>query len=227
MKAQSQKTRPDQKGPKFQAKRDRILDAAVAAFREKGYAGTSIQDISRQLHLTKGSLYYYFHDKEDILFACHERSLDHLLAITKEVRRAHKDPESALRVLIEKHTAIVVEAFRGTALALEVGALTGSRLRRVVQRRDEYEGTLRTLIEEGIRDEAFRPVDAKLAAFAVLGAINWMARWYREGGGTRPEEIGRFFADLFVRALKPAGPARRTKSAPAAGVRIVRGRART
>lgn len=219
--------RPDHNGPKFMVKRDQILDAAVAAFREKGYAGTSIQDISRQLHLTKGSLYYYFHDKEDILFACHERSLDHLLAITREVRGTQKDPESALRELIEKHAAIVVEEFRSTALALEVGALTGPRLRRVVQRRDEYEGTLRTLIEEGIRAEVFRPVDAKLAAFAILGAINWMARWYREGGGTRPREIGRSFADLFVRALKPAGQARRTKKVPAMGVRIVRGRART
>jgi len=220
-------SRPDHNGPKFIMKRGQILDAAVATFREKGYAGTSIQDISRQLHLTKGSLYYYFHDKEDILFACHERSLDHLLAITREVRRTHKDPESALRELIEKHAAIVVEEFRGTALALEVGALTGSRLRRVVQRRDEYESTLRTLIEEGIRAEEFRPIDAKLAAFAILGAINWMARWYREGGGTRPGEIGRSFADLFVRALKPAGPSRRTKRVPAIGVRIVRGRART
>jgi len=219
--------RPDQNGPKFVRKRDQILDAAVAAFREKGYAGTSIQDISRQLHLTKGSLYYYFHDKEDILFACHERSLDHLLAVSDEVRRTHKDPEPALRELIAKHAAIVVEEFRGTALALEVGALTGPRLRRVVKRRDEYEGTLRSVIEEGIRAGAFRPVDAKLTAFAILGAVNWMARWYREGGGTRPEEIGRSFADLFVRALKPAGPSRRIKRVPATGARIARGRART
>ncbi len=199
-----QKIRPDPKGPKFRAKRDQILDAAVAAFRKKGYAGTSIEDISRQLHLTKGSLYYYFHDKEDILFACHERSLDHLLSVAREVRRTHPDPEPALRELIGKHARIMVEEFRGTALALEVGALTGPRLKRVVRRRDEYEGMLRTLIEEGVRSGTFRPVNPKLAAFAVLGAINWMARWYRERGGTSPEEIGRFFADLHLRALKSA-----------------------
>jgi len=203
-----QKARPDPNGPKVQAKRDQILDAAVAAFRKKGYAGTSIEDISRQLHLTKGSLYYYFHDKEDILFACHERSLDHLLSVGRAARRRHRGPEAALEELIEKHAEIMVEEFRGTALALEVDALTGPRLKRVVRRRDQYEGILRGVIEEGVRSGAFRPVDSKLAAFAILGAINWMARWYREDGGAHPREIGHFFADLYLRALKSRGRTR-------------------
>lgn len=209
------RTRPEQNGPKHRAKRDRILDVAVAAFRRRGYAGTSIEDISRELHLTKGSLYHYFRDKEDILFSCHERALDHLLAVTRAVRRAHLEPEAALRELIHQHARIMVEEFRGTALALEVGALTGPRLRRVVGRRDEYEGTLRGLIEGGIRSGAFRPVDPKLSAFAILGAINWMARWYRAHGGASPDEVGRFFADLHLRALKRSGggPTRRGAAA--------------
>lgn len=204
-KSRPRRIRPEKNGSKHRAKRDQILDIAVAAFRRRGYAGTSIGDISRELQLTKGSLYHYFRDKEDILFSCHERSLDHLLSTTRAVRRAHPHAESALRELIHEHAGIMVEEFRGTALALEVGALTGLRLRRVVSRRDEYEGTLRGLIEEGVRSGAFRPVEPKLAAFAILGAINWMARWYRDDGGASPDEIGRFFADLFLRALKRSG----------------------
>jgi hypothetical protein len=61
-------------------------------------------------------------------------------------------------------------------------------------------------------------VDVKLVSFAIFGAINWVAQWYREGGGMRSEDVGRIFADLFVRALerrparRRAGAGRRTRS---------------
>ncbi len=205
--------RPGRNGSRRPGRREQILDIAVAAFQRRGFGGTSVEEISRQLHMTKGSLYYYFRDKEDILFSCHQRSLDHLLSISRGIRRRHPDPESALRELIERHVAIMVEEFRGTALALEVGALTGRRLKRVVDRRDRYERTLRGLIAEGVHSGRFRPVKPKLAVFAVLGAINWMARWYRDEGELGPDEIGRFFAELFIRGLKSSrGPSLRARA---------------
>ena len=67
--------------------------------------------------------------------------------------------------------------------------------------RDAYERSVRDVIAEGIAKKVFRPVDAKLAAFAILGALNWMARWYRAGGGASADEIGHAFADLFLSGL--------------------------
>ena len=200
---------------RYQARRDQILDIAVEAFRQKGYAGTSMQDIGHALERTKGSLYYYFPDKEEILFQCHERALDHILGIAAEVRDRHERPDAALRELIEKHVEIMVHEFHGTALALEIGDLTGERLSRVVQRRDRYERHLRELLREGVRAGVFRLVDAKLTTFAILGAINWVAQWYREAGGAQAREIGAAFADLFLQGLSPKGrrPARRPASA--------------
>ncbi len=207
--------RPRPSGARYRAKRDQILDTAVAAFRRGGYAGTSTHDIARALHMTKGSLYYYFRDKEDILFSCHARALDHLLAVARAARRRQRDPETALGELIEEHVGIMVHEFRGSALALEVATLSGLRRERVIRRRDQYEGMLRDIIAQGVRSGAFRPVDPRLTSFAILGAINWMARWYREAGGSSAEAIGRAFADLFVRALlRSPAPAR--TSLPAA-----------
>jgi len=224
VKDDARRTRSDHNRPKYQAKRDQILDTAVAAFRHKGYAGTSTQDIAHALHMTKGSLYYYFRDKEDILFSCHERALDHLLSGARAVRRRRRDPEATLRELIERHVGIMVHEFRGTALALEVATLNGSRHDHIVRRRDQYEGILRAVVEEGVRSGAFRPVDPRLAAFAFLGAINWMARWYREGGGRSAEEIGRTFADLFVGSLQPPRASARA-SRPSVRPSVHRGRA--
>jgi len=197
--------------PRFLARRDQILNIAVSAFRQKGYAGTSMQDIGRALERTKGSLYYYFPDKEAILYRCHERALDHILEVARGVRRASRGPAAALRHLIERHVTIMVHEFNGTALALEVGALTGGRLDEVVKRRDRYERILRDVIAQGMRTGAFRSVDAKLTAFAILGSINWIAQWYRSAGAARAEEIGQHFADLYLRALEPPTRTRRPR----------------
>jgi|SRR6516162_7529537 AcrR family transcriptional regulator len=201
---------------RYQARKDQILDVALSAFRHKGYAGTSMQDIGRALERTKGSLYYYFPDKEEILFRCHERALDHIHAVARTVRRTHVRPEVALRELIERHVAIMIEEFHGTALALELGALSGPRLAAVVRRRDQYERILRATIARGVRSRAFRRADPKLAAFAILGSINWIARWYRPTGRRRAAEVGRVFADLFMSGLEtPRRPRPRPRPARA------------
>jgi AcrR family transcriptional regulator len=200
---------------RYDARRDEILDTAVAAFRRKGYAGTSMRDIGRALMRTQGSLYYYFPDKEAILFRSHERALDRVLRMAAEVRRATSDPAERLRGLIQGHIELMVQEFHGTAFALELGALRGSRLRAVVRRRDRYERILRGVIATGIRRGRFHAVDPKLTAFALLGSINWIARWYRPRGGAGITEVGRAFADLYLRALlrnpargRAAGPPR-------------------
>jgi len=200
---------------RYQARREQILGIAVAAFRRRGYAGTSMQDIGQALERTKGSLYHYFADKEAILFQCHERAHRHMLDVARGVRGRHSDPPAALRELIARHVEIMVHEFHGTALALEVGALTGRRLSRVVAQRDRYERILRGVVSAGVRRGAFRPVDVKLTTFAILGAINWIAQWYRPSGGARPGEIGRCFADLFLHALRtPKRSTRRKRPAP-------------
>ena len=65
-------------------KRVEILRSAAAAFRRRGYHGASVDEIARALHMTKGNLYYYFESKEEILYFCHDYSLDILLRLLDE-----------------------------------------------------------------------------------------------------------------------------------------------
>jgi len=195
-----------------------ILESAVAAFRLHGYHGTTMEQIADQLLMTKGSLYYYFRDKEEILFAVHDQALDRLLEELARVRRGRGCPCERLEALLAAHIRIMVEGFHGTALALEFGALSPKRLRRVVEKRDRYERALRLLIAQGIRQECLRRVDPKMAGMAVLGAINWIARWYRPGGEAGASEVSRDFLDLFMGGWLPRGAAweRTHRSRPSA-----------
>ncbi len=187
---------------KRKAKRARILESAVRSFAAKGFYGTSMDDIAEELLLTRGSLYYYFRDKEEILALCHETALEAMLDVTERVRASALPPDQALRRIIVEHARVMVDKFHGTALALQVDALDARRRAAVVSVRDAYENSLRGVIAEGVQQKVFRPVNPKLAAFAILGAMNWMARWYRAGGGASADEIGEEFAGIFLEGLR-------------------------
>lgn len=190
---------------KREAKRLRILESAVHAFAARGFHGTSMLDISRELRLTRGSLYYYFRDKEEILALCHAVALEAVLEAYERVQASGLPPDQKLRRMIEEHVLIQVDKFHGTALALELDALRPPSRAAVVAGRDRYDRGLRGLIQEAILEGLFRAVDPKLTAFAIVGAINWIGRWYRPGGGAAPETLAAHFADLFLSALR-AGP---------------------
>src|SRR5204862_6080667 len=70
-----------------------ILKSAAAAFRRLGYHGATVEEIAAALRMKKGNLYYYFRNKEEILFACHQYSLDRLLELLAEVERSGLRPE--------------------------------------------------------------------------------------------------------------------------------------
>jgi len=188
-------------------KRALILESAVQAFAARGFYGTSMDDIAEELKLTRGSLYYYFRDKEEILALCHAAALDAVLEAAERVRAAKLRPDEALRRLIVEHVLIQVDKFHGTALALEIDALQPAARAAVVVARDRYERVMRDLLADGIGAGLFRTVNVKLTTFAIFGAINWIGRWYRASGSTSPREIGERFADLFLEALwpRPAG----------------------
>src|SRR4249919_3841278 len=79
--------------------RVQILQSAAAAFRKFGYHGATVQRIAASLRMEKGNLYYYFRNKEEILFACHEYSLDRLIRLIDEVADARVGPDEKVRTL--------------------------------------------------------------------------------------------------------------------------------
>jgi AcrR family transcriptional regulator len=187
---------------KRKLKRHLILESAVKAFASRGFYGTSMDDIADELHLTRGSLYYYFRDKEEILALCHLAALEAVLEAAARVRGAGLPPDETLRRLVVEHVRIQVDKFHGTALALEFDALEPTARAAVVAARDRYERALREILADGVAAGLFRPVDPKLAAFSIFGAINWIGRWYRASGPATPDEIGAQFAEVFLDGLR-------------------------
>ena len=179
-----------------------ILKSAAAAFRRLGYHGATVEQIAAALHMKKGNLYYYFRNKEDILFACHQYSLDRLHELLDEVEQSGLRPDEKLRRLIGSFVHIVLDELHGTALFLDLGALSPAHLRAVIVRRDRFDRGIRQVLEEGMANHAFERSDPKLLAFAILGAVNWIPRWFDPGGPASSQEVADRFADYLIAGLR-------------------------
>ena len=179
-----------------------ILRSAVDAFRRRGFHGASMDQIARALGMQKGNLYYYFKSKEAILFFCHDYSLDILLERLREVEREQAPPALRLRRLIVAFVHMILDDLHGTALTMDLQAMTRAHLRSVVRKRDRFDRGVRAVIEDGIRQGVFEDGDPKLLAFAILGAGNWITRWYDPAGPASSDEIATAFADYLVGGLE-------------------------
>jgi AcrR family transcriptional regulator len=179
-----------------------ILKSAAIAFRRLGYHGATVEQIAAALQMKKGNLYYYYRNKEEILLACHQYSLDRLLAILEEIEQSAASPDEKLRRLIVAFVHTILDELHGTALFLDLEALTGPHRRQVIARRDRFDHGMRRVIEDGVRSGAFGNIDAKLLSFAILGAVNWIPRWYQPDGPASSQEIAARFADYLVGGLQ-------------------------
>ena len=183
------------------AKRIEILRSAAAAFRRRGYHGASVEEIASALHMTKGNLYYYFQSKEEILYFCHDYSLDILLDLLRRTEAAGGAPEKRLRALIEAFVHMIIDELHGTALTMDLQALSPPLLKRIIAKRDRFDHGIRSILQEGMEQGLFTPGDPKLLSFAILGAVNWITRWFDPAGSASSEQIGQSFAEYLVRGL--------------------------
>lgn len=182
-------------------RRIEILKSAAAAFRRRGYHGASVDEIASALHMTKGNLYYYFKNKEAILYACHDYSLDLLLELMTQVRAASTPPDDKLRRLVQAFVHIIIDELHGTALTFEAESLSPPLFRKIIARRDLFDRGMREIIQQGMDQGIFRKGDPKMIELAIMGAVNWIAKWYDPAGPWGSDEIGKAFADYLVGGL--------------------------
>jgi AcrR family transcriptional regulator len=179
-----------------------ILKAAAKAFRKLGYHGATVEEIAAALHMKKGNLYYYFRNKEEILFACHQYSLDRLMLLLDDVEQSGVQADEKLRRLVAAFVHTILDELHGTALLLDLEALTPAHLKAVIARRDRFERGVRQVLEDGIAEGHFGAGDPKLLAFAMFGAVNWIPRWFNPEGAATSQQIADLFADFFIRGLR-------------------------
>lgn len=186
------------------ARRHQILTVAAQLFAERGYDGTSIRDLAKQVGLLPGSVYHHFPSKEELIVSVHQEGFRQLITDVEAAIAAETDPWQRLEKACGAHIrAVVVGNNISTVTGVSLFSLHDTKLRRRLQAdRDRYESIfIRLITALDVAEE----VDRSLLRFLLLGALNWTLVWYRPGKKS-PDEIARQFVTIL--ACRPPAAAK-------------------
>jgi TetR/AcrR family fatty acid metabolism transcriptional regulator len=171
-----------------EAKRERILDAAVLEIARRGYYGTTVSTIARRAGVADGTIYLYFKNKEDVLVSIFERAMLRFIGEAQRIVDDAAGAEEKLRRIVALHLSLLGEdrdlavifqvEFRHTVHVLEV--LSRSRIR-------DYLALIAQVVQQGKDEGVFRPeTDALLAAKVIFGVLDEMGTdWVLSRKNTR------------------------------------------
>jgi AcrR family transcriptional regulator len=179
------------------AARETFLQAATLLVNERGYLGASVQKISEQLNLTKGAFYHHLDNKDDLIVACFQRTLD---IIKRTLDDAGKVARNGAEHLIAACTALTEYQLSGNAPLLRTSALTSvpeemSAL--LVREFDRNSGRVSLVLTDGIADGSFRPTDTNIGAQMITAMINAAAEVHFWAPGVTQLNV----AKIYVRPM--------------------------
>ncbi|MDB5970013.1 MAG: hypothetical protein JWQ90_2463 [Hydrocarboniphaga sp.] len=190
-----------------------IVHIAGELFAEKGFNGTSLNDIADSVGVLKGSLYHYISSKEDLLFDVVKVAHEGLHENMRLAEQFASDPLRQITAFSYGHiflNAVVERMHRGIVFLHDSKYLPVKKRNLVTKDRDSYTVYLRDIVARGQKAGQFDPeLDPRMCSFAIFGVITSYIRWYKPGGQITPHTIGREAAAFILASVE--SPETRTK----------------
>ncbi len=177
-------------------RRTEILRRAAEVFARQGVAQTSMEDIASAVGIKREGVYYYFRNRGDILLEIILPQSNTLLNNLRHVVQSNRTSREKLRAAIESHLDAYNPSYLEMSVALRENHFVDDhrKLEDLKTTWDSYSGLWVTLIEDGQQAGQLHPdIDAKLAAFGLLGMCNWVSRWYDPHGEVPIHEVAETF----------------------------------
>ncbi len=184
-------------------KREAVIRAAAHAFNRKGYHNTSLDDIAAALDVTKPTVYYYVSNKEQLLFECFVAGVEQIRAAFREVKQLKVPARERLKAVLRHYGEAVASEFGWCMVRAEEQDLSPAMSGHIKALKSEIDQGIRRLLREGVQDGSIHPCDPKMTAFALAGALNWIAHWYRENQSMTGAQIAEAFVTILENGLRP------------------------
>ncbi len=180
--------------PVAQTDREFVLGAAARLFRQKGFDKTTVKEIAEACDMLPGSLHYRYPSKESILVDLMRLALEQASTALSEAIRGESEPLEQLRQGINAHLELLVGGSDMVyVLLFEWRSLQGQSRKEMIDLRDRYELLWSAMIQSLSFQNLIRAdVDRDLLRLIGLGALNWVATWFNEGGRYTVKDIGDF-----------------------------------
>jgi AcrR family transcriptional regulator len=204
----AQANEDSRRSPKWESRRQAIVDTSAHLFARQGYHNTGIMELCTANVLGKGALYHYIGSKEELLAAIHDRVMDEVMLGADRVAETGGTPSQQLAQL-GKELLDVIHRYPDHVWVFlhEFPALTGPRAERFRRRRGEYERRVEAVLRAGVESGEFRDIEPWLTARAWLGMHNYTYLWLKPGGRLAAGSVAKPFAEIFMRGItKTGGP---------------------
>lgn len=182
-------------------KRMAILKTAARLFNQRGFRETSLNDLADELQVTKPTLYYYIENKEDILFQCLLTAITKLLEEIEEIQNSDLLGIDKLVRFIHVFTSVFDDEFGRCVSSPGPEPLSAKYLDQINPLYTELDSATRNIVESGIKDGSLRQCNPKIITFTMLGAIQWMTRWYQIEGEMTTKEVAEEMTAMFAHGL--------------------------
>jgi AcrR family transcriptional regulator len=188
-------------------KREAVIRAAARAFHAHGYHNTTIERIAATLNVSKPTIYYYVTNKEQLLFECFVAGLERIREAIRRSQTAGPSARERLDGVIRDYALAIASEYGWCMVRAEDLDLSAEMSRKIKALKSEIDQGIRRLLREGMRDGSIGNCDPKMTAFALAGALNWIAHWFREDRSMSAAQIADAFVKVFAAGLCPRVPA--------------------
>jgi AcrR family transcriptional regulator len=185
-------------------RREQIIERAVALMQEKGYLGTSIQDVADELDFTKAAFYYFVKNKEELLYTIFQRAMDVALQGMSDAARSDAPASQKLHRMIEGYLAILNrEHDLFTILFQEQRHLLPEHQAAIAETQRQILNFWKDVFAQGVASGEFTDLDPTLAAQAMVGMCSWAHRWFNPKGRLTAAEVADAFHQMFLKGITP------------------------
>ncbi|MFH1351426.1 MAG: TetR/AcrR family transcriptional regulator [Pseudomonadota bacterium] len=195
------------KHKKGQETRDKILEEAVDLFCQYGFTKASTRQLVSRVGMTSSAIYNHFDNKEKILFTIIQRAGEKVLATLNGAIEEYDDPEECLKQMIIRMLSLFKDSEMRKEIAIfleQVYQLPGDLRNICSKQHREIFDLFRDKIREIKKEMRMNPINETVAAFAIVGAMNWVYQWFKDNGALSIEDIGNELTLLLFEGLVSA-----------------------
>lgn len=182
-----------------------LLAIAVTLFNERGYEGTSMEDLSRKLGITKSAIYHHVPSKQELLRLAVNRALDGLFVRVAELDRLDGPAIERLEHLVRGSVWVLTEQLPFVTLLLRVRGNTEVE-RAALARRREFDHIVAELVEQAVAEGDLRTdIGPTTTARLLFGMVNSLIEWYKPCGDISADALADAVATVAFDGLRTRG----------------------
>lgn len=187
------------------ARRQSIVEAAAKLFQQRGFQGTSMDDVAAECAMNKSTLYHYFPSKAELLAQIYSECIDVMLTLYQSQDPALDPAERVRRIMLNMVQALEKRPHHMRVYVQEMQWLDkwlpNHQAAHLRKRETELWEFLATSITSGIEAKAFARVDPHLTGMALMGMVAWMPHWHPSQSGKSSAQVAEEYAALVLNGL--------------------------